>query len=157
LNVPAWIRDFLLVEFTFRTFCKTVPRKIVALAKSLLRKSVGESTGHAVEGFIDLSRCTPDHASFMKTLFESQFSYVPKKYLGRVIVCVAKTQPLTHFNQVEAPWRKIAPWAEIVKFRGTHTSLIRTPNGLAVAKYLKGAIANDPSPAGSSSRRINCL
>jgi len=30
LNVPAWIRDFLLVEFTFRTFCKTVPRKIVA-------------------------------------------------------------------------------------------------------------------------------
>jgi thioesterase domain-containing protein len=24
LNVPRWIRDFLMVEFTFKTFCQTV-------------------------------------------------------------------------------------------------------------------------------------
>jgi hypothetical protein len=36
---------------------------------------------------------------------------------------------------------KIVPAAEIVKFKGTHTSLIHPPNGLAVAQYLRGVIS----------------
>jgi thioesterase domain-containing protein len=78
------------------------------------------------------------HAAFVDTLFESQFNYVPKEYLGRVIVCVAKTQPFTYLFQVEATWRKIAPAAEVVKFSGTHESLVHPPDGLAVAQYLRG-------------------
>jgi thioesterase domain-containing protein len=77
----------------------------------------------------------------MKTLFENQYNYCPKEYPGRVLLCVAKTHPLTHLQQVEAPWRKIIPHAEVVKFNATHTSLIRPPNGLAVAEHLAGAIA----------------
>jgi thioesterase domain-containing protein len=140
-NIPAWVRDFLMVEFTFFSFCRTVHLKAVALAKSALARVRGKKAGHAVEGFIDLSRYTPDHAAFMKSLFENQYNYNPKEYSGRVLLCVAKTHALTHLQQVEAPWRKIAPHAEVVKFNATHTSLIRPPNGSAVAEYLARVIA----------------
>lgn len=136
LNIPAWIRDFLMVEFTFRSFCRTVMSKFLALTKSILARLLGTESGHSVEGFIDLSRCTPDHAAFMKELFDNQYNYHPKEYPSPVLVCLATTHALTHLSQVEAPWRKIAPKAEFIKFKATHTSLIRPPNGLAVTKYL---------------------
>src|ERR1700709_338002 len=59
------------------------------------RKSAGAGqllAGHAVEGFVDIRNCTPDHVAFMKVLFETQFTYVPKQYAGAVLVCAAKTQ-----------------------------------------------------------------
>jgi thioesterase domain-containing protein len=135
-NVPAWIRDFLMVEFTFRAFCTTVVKKTAAAYKTFAAKVVGKNSAHAVEGFINLKNCTPDHADFMKVLFETQFKYVPKPYSGRVLVCAAKTQALTHLRQLEGPWRKVAPNFEIVHFEGTHTSLMRAPKGFAVAEYL---------------------
>jgi thioesterase domain-containing protein len=133
LNVPAWIRDILMVQFTFSN--------VVARTKSKIARLTGKRAGDAVEGMIDLRNFTPDHAAFVKTLFKSQFEHVPKKYLGRVVVCVAKTQPLTHLFQVEATWRKIAPAAEVVEFEGTHTSLVHPPSGLAVAEYLTGVLS----------------
>jgi thioesterase domain-containing protein len=133
LNVPAWIRDILMVKFTFRN--------VVARIKSKIAGLTGKRAVDAVEGMIDLRNFTPDHAAFVKTLFKNQFKHVPKKYLGRVVVCRAKTQPLTHLFQVEATWRKIAPAAEVVEFEGTHTSLIHPPNGLAIAEYLTGALS----------------
>jgi thioesterase domain-containing protein len=142
-NVPAWVRDFLLVEFTFRTFCKRIANKATATFKTIagqLRGS-GISTGHAVEGFINLDRCTPAHAAFMKVLFETQFTYVPKQYSGRVLVYVAKTQALTHLRQVKTAWRKVAQASDIIQFKGTHTSLIRAPQGLALAQNLARRIA----------------
>jgi thioesterase domain-containing protein len=138
LNVPHWIRDFLMVEFTFKTFCQTVLNKATAAGKTITAKITGRgiSSGHAVEGFINLNNCTADHAEFMKALYETQFAYVPKEYSGRVLVCVAKTQPLTHLRQVEAAWRVAAPASEIVHFKGTHTSMLRPPEGLPVARQL---------------------
>jgi thioesterase domain-containing protein len=143
LNVPAWIRDFLLVEFTFRSFWATVLHKIVAAGKTISAKLANKElcAGHAVEGFINLDNYTADHASFMKVLFENQFNYVPKEYSGRVLVCVAQTQALTHLRQVEAPWRKAAPNAEVVHFKGTHTSIMRAPDGKAIADYLSRKFA----------------
>jgi thioesterase domain-containing protein len=136
LNAPAWIRDFLMVEFTFRSFGRTVFYKTIAAGKTILAKLAGKSSGHAVEGFINLDNCTAEHVAFMKVLFDNQFKYVPREYSGRVLVCVAETQPLTRLCQVEAPWRTIAPNSEVVRFKGTHTSLMRSPKGLAVAACL---------------------
>jgi thioesterase domain-containing protein len=130
LNIPAWIRSFY----------RSIPRKVVARTKSAIAMLTGKRRD-PVEAVADLRKFTSDHAAFVKTLFESQFGYVPKEYLGRVVVCVAKTQPFTHLFQVEATWRKIAPAAEIVKFRGTHTSLVHPPDGLAVARYLRGVFS----------------
>jgi thioesterase domain-containing protein len=133
LNVPAWVRDILMAKFTFRN--------VVARTKSTIARLTDKPACGAVEGMIDLRNFTSDHAAFVKTLFKNQFNYVPKQYRGRVVACVAKTQPLTHLFQVEATWRKIAPAAEVVEFKGTHTSLIHPPNGLAVAEYLTGVFS----------------
>jgi thioesterase domain-containing protein len=127
---------------SFRTSCRKPPRHLVGTAKSAIARLIGKRTGYAFEAIFDLRNFTSDHAAFVKALFENQFNYVPKTYFGRVVVCVAKTQPLSQFVQVQAAWSKIAPEAEIVRFNATHASLLRAPDGLAVAEYLKNALAN---------------
>ncbi len=141
-NVPAWIHRFY----------RSIPRKVVARTKSAIAMLTGKRTGGLVEGM------TTDHAAFVDTLFESQFSYVPKEYLGRVVVCAAKTQPFTYLFQVEATWRKIAPAVEIVKFNGTHESLVHPPDGLAVAQYLRGVFSqiDDTIRPPRSCRYVEC-
>jgi len=148
LNVPAWIRDVLLVDFTAREFCNVAINKVILALRIIMARLKGETltSGHAVEGFIDLSKCTPDHAAFMKRLFETQFAYIPKEYHGPVLVFVAKTQALTHLREVEVAWRKVAPMSEVVHFDGTHTSIMRSPDGLAVAEHLMRRMAELESP-----------
>jgi hypothetical protein len=142
-NAPAWIRDFLLVEFTFWKFYQTTLNKVIGTCKIIAATLRGEKarSGHAVEGFVDLKNCTPDHAAFMKMLFEIQFAYVPTPYSGAVLVCAAKTQSLSYLRQIEPAWRKIAPGAEIMSFSGTHTSIMQIPKGLPVARCLARRIA----------------
>ena len=134
----------MLVEYTLQTLCKTLLTKAIAASKTIKAKTKREeiSSGHAVEGFIDLGNCTPQHAAFMKTLFENQYAYVPKPYFGRLLVCVARTQGLVYLRQVEVAWRKIAPAAEVKRFDGTHTSIMRVPQGIPIAAYLTHQIAN---------------
>jgi pimeloyl-ACP methyl ester carboxylesterase len=142
-NVPRWIRDVLIVEYDIQTLYKTLLTKAIATGKTLKAKTSGEaiSSGHAVEGFIDIGSCTPQHAAFMKTLFENQYAYVPKPYSGRLLVCVARTQGLVYLRQVEVAWRKIAPAADVRHFDGTHTSSMRVPQGIPIAEYLTHQIA----------------
>jgi thioesterase domain-containing protein len=151
-NVPRWIRDVLIVEYDFQTLYRTLLTKAIATTKTLKAKTTGEaiSSGHAVEGFIDLGTCTPEHAAFMKTLFENQYAYVPKPYSGRMLVCVARTQGLVYLRQVERAWRKIAPAAEIRHFDGTHTSIMRVPQGIPIANYLAEQIAKIGRDASAS-------
>jgi thioesterase domain-containing protein len=141
LNSPRWVRDVLLAEFTFCSFLKALPRKITAKARSAIAGLAGKRADNAVEAMFDIRNFTPGHAAFVRTLYDSQFKYIPKKYNGRVVVCVAKTQPLAYLLQVEAAWRKIAPAAEVAKFRGTHASLVLPADGSAVAEYLTGVLS----------------
>ena len=109
----------------------------MAAAKTIAAKAFGKSLGHEVEGFINLNNFTPGHAAFTRVLFETQFGYVPKQYCGRVLICAAKTTKLlTHLRQLEGPWRKVAPNSQFVQFKGTHTSIMKAPDGVAVADYL---------------------
>jgi thioesterase domain-containing protein len=158
-NLPGWIREFLMVEFTFRKFCRTLLGKAAAARKMIVARLRGAavSSGHAVEGFINLDNCTPDHAAFMKVLYETQFAYVPREYSGRVLVCVAKTQALMYLRQVAAAWSRIAPASEIVHFRGTHTSIMRPPRGLAVAEHLARQIAEIEPRDGKSAQAPSAI
>ena len=126
----------------FRTSCRKPPRDLIETGKSAIARLIGKRAGYAFEAIFDLRNYTFDHAEFVKALFENQFRYVPKKYFGRVVVCVAKTQPLSQFVQVQSAWKKIAPAVEIVRFNASHASLLRAPDGLAVAEYLKNALAS---------------
>jgi hypothetical protein len=42
---------------------------------------------------------------------------------------------------VAAEWRRVAPASEIVEVRGSHTTIMRLPDGFAVAKHLAERIA----------------
>lgn len=158
-NIPAWMRDFLFVEFTVPSFFRTLIMKCgVARVKArdfLLKR---KSCGHAVEGFADLSKCTAEHAEFMKALFDIQYQYHANIYPGRVLVCSAKTQSLTHLRQLERPWRKIAPHAEFVSFKKvTHTSMIRAPEGRAFADFLYQRLAADTASQKLSTKPVSDL
>ncbi len=111
-NVPAWVRDFLFVECTVESAFQAAFKKLLAACRGARHKIAGIKSGHAVEGFINLSKVTSEHAEFMKALFEIQYGYFPKTYFGKVLVCMAATQALTHLSQVRGPWRKVAPHAE---------------------------------------------
>jgi thioesterase domain-containing protein len=152
MNLPAWLRE-ARSYFTLVTFAKRVVIKcsVIWRAAKARRRGINLTVGHAIDGFINTDYCTPDHVAFMRRLYEIQFNYVPKPYDGRVLVFVAKTQPLLHYRQVEAAWRKIAPQAEIVHVEGSHTTIMQDTDGKAVAEILRqklgrGLIKTQPEP-----------
>jgi thioesterase domain-containing protein len=57
------------------------------------------------------------------------------------LVYAVKTQGLTHLRQVAAMWRKAAPESEMVDVEGSHTTIMRQPDGFPVAKRLAERIA----------------
>jgi hypothetical protein len=102
-----------------------------------------------------------DHVAFIKALYDGHIRYVPRRYPGRVLVFVAKTHPLFHLQQVEAPWKKIAPASELVEIDATHVGIMRMPHALPVAERLRKAIEElgdvTPSPAASLAPSLPAL
>jgi thioesterase domain-containing protein len=131
-NLPRWIGDELIEQ---RRLFQTVRR-----LRSFGFKTLRSQPMHPVERIINLKGVAPEHASFIKTLYDTHLAYVPEKYPGRVLVFVAKTQPLLHLRQVKAAWTTIARDSEIVRVDGTHISIMHAPHGLPVARRLKTEI-----------------
>jgi len=126
LNMPGWIVDEL-----------KNPRRFASTRLKFMAFKFRRETLHPVERFINLSSYLPDHAAFIKTLYDSYLNYVPERYPGRVLVFVAKTQALLRLRQVEAAWKKIAPSSEVFELSGTHGSIMKKPNGGPVAEPSK--------------------
>jgi thioesterase domain-containing protein len=129
--LPRWITDVLVVKYTFQSFWRMIADK--AIVEKL-------GSRHAVENAVDLSAVTPEHAAFMKGLYDRHREYVPNSYRGRVIVFVAKFDELLNHGQVKAAWKKIVPSAEIFEVDGNHVDIMRSPCGLPVAKRLREKI-----------------
>ncbi len=130
LNMPRWIVDELVKN----------PRSFASTRLKFVASNVRRETVHAVERFIDLSCFLPDHAAFIKTLYDTYLDYVPERYGGRVLVFVAKTQAPLRLRQVEAAWKKIAPSSEVFETSGTHGSIMEMPHGVPVAERLSEKI-----------------
>jgi thioesterase domain-containing protein len=130
LNMPRWIVDEVVKN----------PRRFASTRLKFLTFKLRQETVHAVERFLNLSRFPPDHAAFIKTLYDSYLDYVPDGYGGHVLAFVAKTQALLRLRQVEAAWKKIAPLSEVFEIRGTHGSIMKMPHGAPVAKRLSQKI-----------------
>jgi thioesterase domain-containing protein len=132
-NLNRWFNDIMLAP----SFWPMIRNRASATRKAITEKISGApQTGHRLERFINLTDVSPDHRAFMISLFEAQFAYLPKIYLGRVLVFSATTQGLLHLRQVKEAWRAIAPFSEIVKIKGTHTSILRERDGRALANHL---------------------
>jgi hypothetical protein len=87
--MPRWIVNELVKN----------PRRFASTRLKFVAFKVRQKTLHAVERFINLSGFLPDHAAFIKTLYDSYLNYVPDSYAGRVLVFVAKTQALCVFGK----------------------------------------------------------
>jgi thioesterase domain-containing protein len=130
INVPRWIVGDLVKN----------PRKFASTRFKFVAFKFRREPLHEAERFVNLSAYLPDHAAFVRTLYDSYLSYVPDTYVGRILVFVAKTEALLRLRQVEAAWRKIAPQSEVFKTNGTHGSIMEMPRGLPVAKHLAETI-----------------
>jgi thioesterase domain-containing protein len=130
LNIPRWIVGELVKN----------PRRFASTRLKFAASRVRRETPHAVERFINLNGFLPDHAAFIKTLYDSYLEYVPERYGSRVLVFVAKTQALLRLRQVETAWKKIAPSSEVFEISGTHGNIMEMPHGVAVAERLSEKI-----------------
>jgi thioesterase domain-containing protein len=124
--LPRWIKDVLVVKDCFQGRYRMIINKL--------------SSRHAAENVANLSAYTPEHAAFIKGLYDRHLEYVPNHYFGRVLVFVAKFDGLLNHGQVKAAWKKIAPSSEIFEVNGRHVDLIQMPRGLPIAKRLSEKI-----------------
>ena len=143
-NLPRWImQDELMKSRSLQLLLNRIWSTVIAFRKIGTSVMRGESItrGHAVEGFMNSFVYSDAQMSFMKALFDALYRYIPKAYSGRVLLYAAKTQPLYHLRQVEAAWSKIAFQLEIISFNGTHNSMLKKPQGIALAEHLRKRLA----------------
>jgi thioesterase domain-containing protein len=142
-NLPRWIGDDLMVDFSLDVFTRRVRNKLISLGKktSSALKQDAKVHGHEVEGFLDTSYYSDSQVSFMKSLFVASRAYMAKEYTGRVLLYAAQTQPLYHLLEVELPWGKIAPRLVVIPARGTHESIVREPHVRPIADDLRIRLA----------------
>ena len=93
----------------------------------------------SIDRLVNRRNFPPDRAAFAQALAESCRDYFPRNYLGRVLLFVARTQPLLWLRQVKVCWTKIAPSCEIVEVSGTHLDILRPPRVTLVAERLRQA------------------
>jgi thioesterase domain-containing protein/acyl carrier protein len=137
-NVPRWVADDLLLDFSLSVFARRVRNKAVALFKQASAAVRGQREVRAeVNSFMDTSYYSSTHAGFMNALFHALCTYVPKPYAGRVLLYKSRTQPLYHLLEVDRAWQKIAAHVDVVEVRGTHVSIVREPYILPVAEDLR--------------------
>ncbi len=133
-NLPGWlVSGNPLRTEGFRPLVRRISKKIAAFVRIGSADKADQSIGHghAVEGFMDLSRYPDEQKAFMKRLYSALLGYAPKTYPGDVVAYEAQVKPLFRLPQVGRVWRKIAPAAEIVRLKGTHLSILRE-NGVGV-------------------------
>jgi thioesterase domain-containing protein len=143
-NLPLWAaHEGMFRAGYFRSVARQITHKVMACGETAVARARGElvSTGHAVEGFMDLSRYPAGQRSFMIRLYHALLRYRPEPYAGRVLVYEAGVKPLYHLPQVGRVWRKIAQATEITRVSGTtHLSILRQPCVRVLATDLQARI-----------------
>jgi thioesterase domain-containing protein len=144
-NLPLWAaHEGMFRAGYFRSIARQMAHKVMACGETAVARARGEpaSTGHAVEGFMDLSRYPTSQRSFMTRLYHAVLRYKPEPYTGRVLVYEAGVKPLYHLPQVGRVWRNIAQTTEIMCIDGTtHLSILREPCVRILAADLQARIA----------------
>jgi hypothetical protein len=133
-GAPRWLRC---------NFSRCTPRSLFKAAATKLnyvqnkiRGAPRDFGGEAAELF-NFKSMTANHVSFVKALYASQFSYIPKTFLGRVVVFTANLNGLMSPSQVKLEWRKIAPSSAFVSVNVTHGMIVRSPDVAArLAEYI---------------------
>ncbi|MBR1087606.1 hypothetical protein JQ621_08950 [Bradyrhizobium manausense] len=144
-SLPRWTTRVVKERYSFQLLRRKAVNKVSAAHRAIMTKLRGEVVRRKLtaENFVSINfnHCSLEHANYIHSLFHTQFDYVPTEYSGRVLVYAAKIQDPARLRHLTAAWRKIAPVSEIVEIRCTHVTMMRPPDGYAVAKHLLGRIA----------------
>jgi acyl transferase domain-containing protein/thioesterase domain-containing protein len=141
-NLPYWVADDLLLNFSLPVLARRFRNKVLALSERMVNAFRGGcESRRQVSGFLDLSHFSPSLAGFMNALYDALCAYVPKPYSGRVLLYKSRSEPLYHLLEVERTWQKIAAHVDIVVVRGTHVSVVLEPYVHAVADDLRKRLA----------------
>lgn len=143
-NLRGWlVHADLMRNWTFRSLIRSLSNNAYAIGKRAIGLKRGErwGGGYSIAGIMDLTPYQPAHRLFINRLFNALFAYVPKEYSGNVVVYEAKITPLLYLPQIGYIWRKFAPQSEIVDIVGTHISMMREPYVDALARDVRGRIA----------------
>lgn len=141
-NLPYWVADDLLLDFSVSVFARRVRNKVVALSETVAGAFGGRpGCRQPVNSFMDLSHYSANHAGFMNALYRALCAYVPRRYDGRVLLYKSRAEPLYHLLEVEQAWRALASHLDVVVVRGTHISIVREPHIQEVAEDLRGRLA----------------
>jgi thioesterase domain-containing protein len=135
LNLPRWAADNKAKHLSLRQIARRIKVEL-KLAQALLFPQLRKTADSVLDTFMDLSHWPRKRAAFSRALYAALEVYEPTTYTGRVLVFVAKTQPLFHLLQVEAAWRKIAPAMEAIKVYGTHQDMMDDPRARALGGCL---------------------
>jgi pimeloyl-ACP methyl ester carboxylesterase len=124
-GAPRWLRY---------NFSRSTPRGLFKAAATKLNhvrnKILGapRDFGREAAELFNFKTMTADHGTFIKTLYESQYSYIPKTFSGRVVVFTSNLNGLMSPSQVRLEWRKIAPSSAFVSFNVPHGMIVRSPD-----------------------------
>jgi acyl transferase domain-containing protein/thioesterase domain-containing protein len=142
-NLPGWVSEDLLLDFSWSALARRVRNKVRSLAKIATATLRGEKNLHKyeVEGFMETSDFSDKHIQFLGALNNALHAYESQPYPGRVLLFKAKTGPLYHLLEVDKKWSQVVSQLEVVTVRGTHISIVREPNVRAVAETLTSVLA----------------
>jgi thioesterase domain-containing protein len=143
-NLPGWMNHGdLMRNRTLRSLAWSLTNNAYAIGRRIMGLKRGEKFGggYGIEGIMDVSNYPPVHRSFINRLFAAMFAFVPPKYTGKIVVYEARITPLLYLPLIGRTWRRFAPQSEIVGIVGTHISMLREPYVDALAKDLRGRLA----------------
>ena len=137
-NLPHWITDDLMVEFSFRVFARRVWDKLASLSRIATQSLIGnKKASEEVAGFMDVSFYSPKQVAFMKAVYDALVAYVPKPFDGAVLLYKARTQPLYHLFELDRAWSKVTSQVDVVTVRGTHVNIVQEPFVRPLAEDLR--------------------
>lgn len=124
-GAPRWLR-YNLSRYTPMGLFKAAATKLNYAQRKI--RGAPRDFGQEVAELFNLKSMTADHGTFIKTLYASQFSYIPKIFPGRVVVFTANLNGLMSASRVKLGWRKIAPSSAFVSVNVTHGMIMRSPD-----------------------------
>ena len=149
-NLPRWIRDDRSSDWSLGGIGRRIAEKLAARRGTCNEalKNVGTLDAEAVEQVISRPGWSPAQKAFVHTMYQAMERYVPRPYLGPVLVFETRTQPLFHLRQVGAAWRAICVAPEIVQVDGNHSGLIfEATAAVLAAEVYQRIVAVAMSPA----------
>jgi thioesterase domain-containing protein len=124
----------------FRLFFATIASARDAKAG---RKVDPESRIRPAEIAATIRSLPASHHAFCLTLYDVACRYVPAPaYPGAMLVFESTKEPDRAINRVAAKWRTIAADIKVIPVKGSHMSIMKSPDGIPLANALREMLRN---------------